>query len=337
MKPTIKRAIRFAQVSVLLSALPLSAHALQYTAVQLGTLGGTLNWVTGINDSGQVVGGSFITGGYLHAFISAPNPTGTGQLTDLGTLGGTHSTAFGINDSGQVVGYSQTTGDAAVHAFISAPNGGALTDLGTLGGTWSFARGINDSGQVVGYSQTTGDAATHAFISAPNGGALTDLGTLGGTGSSAEGINNSGQVVGTAWTTGDTVWHAFISAPNPTGTGQLTDLGTLGGQYSWAYGINDSGQVVGRANTTGDAARHAFLYDAGIMMDLNDLLMVGLDGGAFLREATAINDSGQIVALGSDDFGYLLTPVAASVPEPSTAWLMVSALVGLGAASRRRV
>ena len=163
------------------------------------------------------------------------------------------------------------------------------------------------------------------------------LGTLGGTGSYAIGINDSGQVVGYAHTTGNTARHAFISAPNPTGTGQLTDLGTLGGQYSWAYGINDSGQVVGRANTTGDAARHAFLYDAGIMMDLNDLLMVGLDGGAFLREATAINDSGQIVALGSDDFGYLLTPVAASVPEPSTAWLMVSALVGLGAASRRRV
>ena len=163
------------------------------------------------------------------------------------------------------------------------------------------------------------------------------LGTLGGLFSYANGINNIGQVVGYSYTTGDAEQHAFISAPNPTGAGQLTDLGTLGGTYSEARGINDSGQVVGLANTTDDAAEHAFLYEAGIMMDLNDLLMVGLDGDAFLYYATDINDSGQIVANGSDARAYLLTPVAAPVPVPAAAWLMVSALVGLGAASRRRV
>jgi len=165
------------------------------------------------------------------------------------------------------------------------------------------------------------------------------LGTLGGTKSWAYGINDSGQVVGYSFTPnpyvfGDYVIHAYLTGANGVG---MTDLGTLGGTNSFAYGINASGQVVGSSNMTHDLNIHAFLYDGGAMMDLNYLLTAGLDGDAFLYSATAINDSGQIVAHSSDARSYLLTPIAASVPEPATAWLMVSALVGLGAARRRRV
>ena len=56
---------------------------------------------SGINDAGQVVGGSFTAAGAQHAFITGPNGVG---MTDLGTLGGGDSFASGINDAGQVVG-----------------------------------------------------------------------------------------------------------------------------------------------------------------------------------------------------------------------------------------
>jgi probable HAF family extracellular repeat protein len=106
----------------------------------------------------------------------------------------------------------------------------------------------------------------------------------------ASDINASGQVVGYS------VGHAFLY---PDSNVQMQDLGTLGGSLSYAYGINDSRQVVGTSNTTdnGNGAPHAFLYSDGQMQDLNDLIPA--DSGWHLREARAINNSGQIVGEGT--------------------------------------
>ena len=109
--------------------------------------------VTGINNFGQVVGWSNISGdSAFHAAIwNGTTPT------DLGTLGGDYSRAMGINDSGQVVGWANTS-DSKIHVTIW--NGTTPTDLG-----WgNYANGINDSGQVVGVahynSVTYGSRAT---------------------------------------------------------------------------------------------------------------------------------------------------------------------------------
>ena len=246
--------------------------ATEYTLTGLLAGGGYSN-ASGINDSGQIVGGSASASG-AYAFLYSD-----GTLTDLGTLaGGTRSYATGINNAGEIVGASNTS-SGKWHAF--AYSGSTMSDLGTLGGSSSYATGVNGSGQVVGYSATSsGDQ--HAFEY--SGGTMSDLGTLGGSSSYATGINDSGQVVGRAATSaGDT--HAFDYSG-----GTMSDLGTLGGSanYSGANGINASGQIAGRTTTPGGNT-HAFLYNAGVMADL------GTPSGGSYSFAYGVNASGQVV------------------------------------------
>jgi probable HAF family extracellular repeat protein len=72
----------------------------------LGTLGGTDSFATGINDAGQVVGYSDMADGSQHAFITGPNGAG---MTDLNSLvanlgsGAFIEKANGINNHGQVI------------------------------------------------------------------------------------------------------------------------------------------------------------------------------------------------------------------------------------------
>ncbi len=251
----------------------------------LGTLPGfTTSSANGINSSGQVVGVAATTTSTAEASFLYSN----GQMIDLGTLpGGNDSEAYGINDSGQVVGGS--TG-SDTHAFLYS--NGQMTDLGTLpgGNDYSKAIGINSTGQVVGDSDTS-SGVDHAFLY--SNGQMTDLGTLpGGTFSLADGINDSGQVVGEAGNS-KSFGHAFLYS-----NGQMTDLGTLpGGNESKANGINSTGQVVGWSDTSGSMSQHAFLYSNGKMIDLNTLLPA--NSGWVLTDATAINDSDQLVGTGT--------------------------------------
>jgi probable HAF family extracellular repeat protein len=154
----------------------------------LGTLGGTNSWASGVSANGAVVvGDSLIAGGAFRAF----RWTGSG-MQDLGTLGGTNSSASGVSaDGAVVVGGSQIAGDATSHAFRWT--GGGMQDLGTLGGAESWASGVSaDGAVVVGNSQTTG-GPFHAFRW--TGGGMQDLGTLGGAESWAKGISADGAVV----------------------------------------------------------------------------------------------------------------------------------------------
>src|SRR6185436_9400809 len=99
-----------------------------YTALDLGTLGGTSSSAYAVNASGQVVGQASTAAGDQHAFRWQ-----NGTMTDLGTLGGASSWAGDINTGGQVVGSSRTTpGSTQTHAVLW--QGGVMTDLGTLGG-----------------------------------------------------------------------------------------------------------------------------------------------------------------------------------------------------------
>ena len=125
----------------------------------LGNLGGTVNTALpavgnralGINNQGQVVGGSTLPGNTTaHAFLWTKE---TG-IRDLGTLPGDfNSGALSINDKGDVVGVSNDTSGGA-RAFLW--QNGVMHDLNTLIPPNSpmvllFAAGIDSSGQIAGW------------------------------------------------------------------------------------------------------------------------------------------------------------------------------------------
>jgi probable HAF family extracellular repeat protein len=314
-----------------------------YTLTDVGMLAeGPDTYGTGLNNLGQVVGYSFP---HQRAFL-----WDSGKLTELDTLGGDSNGALGINDSGQVVGWSTLDpGDLhTAHPFLWDGTQGPQ-DLGTLGGAFSGASAINNAGQVVG---AAGNA--HAFLW--QDGTLTDL-FPGGRYSSAQAINRDGDVVGLFNDPiGDqhaAIWYGGVPAPQDLGTlpgretsiargvndadfvvgwalspdraflwggGSMIDLGTLepdGFGLSGADAINNAGQVVGWSTIPGSVT-HAFVWSyGGVMSDLNDLVPKG--SGLTLKEATAINDAGQIAADARDADGHqhavLLTPDAGAAPH----------------------
>ena len=141
----------------------------------LGYLEGNYSVAFGVNDRGEVVGWTPVSGN-SHAFITDP---GGANMRDLGTLGGSFSHANDINSAGQVVGFSSKddSGQGAF-AFITGPGGVGMRDLGTLGRNFSVANDINDAGQVVGFSSTSIDSLDHAFITNPDGTGMIDLNSL---------------------------------------------------------------------------------------------------------------------------------------------------------------
>jgi probable HAF family extracellular repeat protein len=83
------------------------------------TLGGLTSASTAVNDHGQVVGASDVTGDFeRHAF----SWTQAGGIVDLGTFGGTVSQANAVNESGQIAGASAGGGAfPATHAALWIP------------------------------------------------------------------------------------------------------------------------------------------------------------------------------------------------------------------------
>src|SRR2546422_193771 len=137
------RSTLFPYTTLFRSRIPCAGqpHAFLWTAANgmrdLGTLGGTASMALGINNRGEVVGGSG------RAFLW----TQQAGIVDLGTLGGRTSCANDVNDLGYVVGASQTgetdrRGQPVTRAFLRTPDGRML-DLGTLGGEHSSAAAVS--------------------------------------------------------------------------------------------------------------------------------------------------------------------------------------------------
>jgi probable HAF family extracellular repeat protein len=262
----------------------------------LGTLG-TTSFGRRINDAGHVAGYSY-DGNSMRAVIF----TGT-NLTDLGALpSAVASYAVAINNSMQVAGFT-VTGPGSYPYVATLWQGGNATNLGTLQGNWSRASDINNSGTIVGVSDN------HAFIYNSVAGMqlIPDPpGFWAGT-IVVEAINDSGVMVGSGSPTNYVQGRRALVWKQ----GSVLDIGLLippkNFAFSFASDINSNGEVVGDSDSP--TGTHAFLYDStNGMRDLNGMIV---DTNWVLTSAVAVNDSGQIIGMGTykgQTRSYLLTP-----------------------------
>jgi probable HAF family extracellular repeat protein len=324
-------------LAVVADAAPHDPHARTYSITDLGTLGGSQSFATAINNRGQIVGVSALSGDTsFHAFLYnrglmidlLPGPTdssandinkrgeiaGTlgeraflyrrGEVTLLG-LGGARSDAFGINKRGDVVGWSELAGgpEFIFHAFLYR-NGQTIDltpNLPTRGvdAANSIGEAVNDRGAVVGSSLTVSEFPPQSSPFLWRNGALIDLNFALSPGEEGfpRDINNTGDVVGESFSFATEESTALLLR-----RGRLIVLGP-----GLATSINNRGQVVGFV--PGVSSGGAFLWKSGTRTELATLLPPG--SGWTALNATDINDRGQIVGSGVHNGAqraFLLSP-----------------------------
>jgi probable HAF family extracellular repeat protein len=254
-------------------------------------MGGIKSFAQGINNAGEAVGYVRMSDGSDRA-VNWQN----GTATDLGIIG----RAMAVNNNGQIVGWKTDS---------SPTSQSIITSLGSLGGKTTDIAAINDNSAIVGSSDTSNGATdgdgnysaySHAYLW--QNGTMNDLGTLGGNRSRALAINKSGQIVGCADVNNSTV-HAFLWQ-----NGAMADLGPSSALKSSATGINNCGVIVGTMLPAAGGPC-AVVWQSGAPTDLNTL--VPAHSGWTLTQASAVNDAGCIVGLGTYggvSHGFLLTP-----------------------------
>lgn len=303
--------------------------------INLGTLGGSWSYTSGINERGHIAGTSSASDAGIGLDRAFRWTAATGMV-DIGALGTFRSYASAINNKEEIAGFAR--GDGPDHAFRWSPVIGAEA-LGNIGAGDSQSRAMNDYGLIAGISQTSGNQRT--FVWTRDRG-IEDIGTLGGAESIPAAVSARGEVAGDADTAGAATHHAYLW----TRTGGMRDLGALGADYSWVKamspngiiigafypnnfirtmtwtaahgmvdvgtlggtsaepgGVNGLGQAVGAAEDKSGALRAVSWTRAQGMSDLNGRL-VNAPAGLILTKAEAVSNNGAIVA--SSNAGLVL-------------------------------
>jgi probable HAF family extracellular repeat protein len=183
-----------------------------YVLTDLGTLGGSISWATGINNQGVVVGDSTLPGDTVqHGFAWSQ-----GAMHDLGAYRPDLSSHAGTsNNAGQIVGAWDVSDVPSPDNTICWTPGpchlvlwshGVPQELVGLGGVNSGENDLNERGQVVGVAEPAdvtpfGPCGGWCRPRKPTlwqGNAVTVLPSLGGPSGAARSINDRGQIVGRA-------------------------------------------------------------------------------------------------------------------------------------------
>jgi probable HAF family extracellular repeat protein len=263
--------------------------------------GAVNTYVSGINNTGQIVGSYSVHGSTdFDGFVD----TG-GTFTTILVPGASDTRVNGINDAGQIVGQYTTIAPNQQSYFHS---GGTFTTISVPECQPSTcvltgATGINNTGNIVGYYDLGGNTPEDSYLDI--GGTFTALAMPGVVDTFALGIGNSGLVVGN-FISSDLSRHGFLYI-----NGTYTQIDVPGGITTVPDGVNADGEIVGTYQIAGSGATNGFLYNNGVFTTFDV-------PGTTDTYLTGINDEGQIVG-----YSYTVTPV----PEPESIILVASGLL----------
>ena len=273
-------------------------------------------YVTGINNSGAVVGYFGYDTGAQYGFIES-----AGSYTTLGT---NVYRASGINNLGEIVGRASFSNVGVID------NNGSFTYLNGPANSFIVSPySINDAGTVSG-SFMDKNRYSHGFLY--NNGVYTTIDDPNApsydNGTFLTGTNNSGITVG-YYQGSDSAYHGFIYH----GSTFLDFNDPLGNLGTVLTGINDAGELVGYFQSS--TALDSFVYSGGVFTTLNDPYA---SAGTY---AYSINDAGVVAGTYNLNLvnpgaihGFLATPNA--VPEPASLVLMISSSISILLVCHRR-
>jgi probable HAF family extracellular repeat protein len=247
-------------------------------AHDLGTLGGSVAWAVGINDSGKVVG---------YSGTSDPTQTNAflysnGVMKDIGKLSGSKlSVGMAINKQNKVVGTS-FFGSNINRAFLY--QNGIMSDLGLPDSMEGVA--VNNSNQILGVSSLNVGSYKNSYLI--SGGTNIFLGAV-----EAKAINNLGYIVGNTNHTGFISHDGIFWDINK----NFTNINPTGIVVSDITDINDKGQMSATGTISGSSTTHALLINpvtaAYIKTFLNTSEFIfpsGIDGSGRITGFTGSGD-----------------------------------------------
>ena len=303
-------ALGFAVVFLLMSTLRYGSikslladdEMVNYTIIELGTLGGPDSLATDLNNKGQIIGSSSISEGLQPtAFLWEE-----GTMVPLTVTAGLTTTANEINDAGLIAGTAITEAGAVTKQWPVLWAADTYTKLATISDTQGTAQAVNNLGLIAGNSIT--ESNNHLLIWQDE--ILSKTVPISGGVGWVSGLNASGQIAGYI----DEVQGnktAFLWV-----TGVFTDVGTLGGINSMALDLNDLGQIVGNSTISDDLTSHAFLWEDGLISDLSASSNVFTG----TSRANGINNGGIIVGqaqVGEEDHAARALRAPLLHPQPA--------------------
>ncbi|MFJ6386493.1 hypothetical protein ACIQJT_02675 [Streptomyces sp. NPDC091972] len=252
-------------------AQPPKPSAPQYTALDLGTLGGTYSSGFAL-DADTVVGSSTRAGDDFHSHAFAYDRS-THVMTDLGTLGGPESTALDV-EGRYVIGDSSLAGGDR-RGFVHDLRTGRTRAVGTFGGGDSHVTDISGH-TVVGSARTPGNQNTHAYAYDARTGTMTELDSpVGPDGTSTAAGTSLDRYVAGTWDHPGTPFEGGHAYVDDLRTHTWTDLSRYDNGVSSKVTSITGHTVVGTFQpepdgSSGQPPERGFAYDirSGVWSDL---------------------------------------------------------------------